>query len=269
MFFRLLAAVVVFSVSSVAVSHAGPLDEDGVVTRFVGQGEINWTRLVVRTSGSGKPESDISNPKIRRLSAERSAKIDALREALEVIRDIRVDAETRVEDYYVASGYVRSRIDVAMRSAAVVDRRYLSGGEVEVVVEVPMTGVLMEVAVPQESVPKVSSRGEDEYTGLIVDARGLDINPALAPRILDGEMRELYGPPFVRRDLLVRGGIALYVDDMDVAAARGRVGDRPLVVRGVRASGAGNTDIVISGSSASLFRGSAFLEEGRVIIVID
>ncbi|MDH7500830.1 MAG: hypothetical protein QHH30_10680, partial [candidate division NC10 bacterium] len=111
------------------------------------------------------------------------------------------------------------------------------------------------------------------FTGLVVDSRGLHIRPAMAPKILDEEGREVYGAAHVKREYAIQKGMAGYSPDLAAAQAHPRVANHPLTVKGVRAAGSTCSDIVISNADAAIIRSEAanlsFLEKCRVMIVVD
>jgi hypothetical protein len=94
--------------------------------------------------------------------------------------------------------------------------------------------------------------------------------PALAPRILDGAGRGLYGPASLGEAGRRAGGAAAYARDLEAARAtmKDRIGDRPIVVKAVKAQG---SDVVLSGADAASLSGKSlpFLAEGRVVILAD
>lgn len=269
------ASAAIFAALSLfgAMAGAGLFEDADAVLQVVGKGEVNWTDRVIRAPGSGTPDVDTANIAIARLGAERAAKLDAIRNIMETIRGIQVDSYTTAEDYITTSGYVRSRVEIATRGARIVEKRYLPDGGIEVVVEITIAGDLIEALVPQTGGLTVPSTGDQYYTGLIVDATGLGVRPAMAPRIVDGWGREIYGPSYVSRESAVSSGIAGYSSDLSAARESERVGETPLVIKGVRASGPGSSDIVISGTDAAALRDNSrnfgFLERCRVIIVVD
>jgi hypothetical protein len=87
------------------------------------------------------------------------------------------------------------------------------------------------------------------YTGLILDARGLDVQRAMAPRIVDEDGRVLYPDPNHVPDMtfLQDHGMAAYVKD---AQDTPRSGAHPLNIWVVRLTGPGHDDLVISRKSA-------------------
>jgi hypothetical protein len=112
------------------------------------------------------------------------------------------------------------------------------------------------------------------FTGLIIDAKGLGVRPAMAPKVLDEAGKEVYGSLYVSRDFAVKFGMAGYAKTVDDAAKNvDRVGKTPEKIKAIKASGANTCDVVISAGDADSIRSSAknlkFLQECRVIIVVD
>lgn len=111
------------------------------------------------------------------------------------------------------------------------------------------------------------------YTGLVVDARGLGVRPAMSPRILDEQGNEVYGSSFVGREYAIQQGMAGYAKSPEQAAASDRVAGNPLLVEAKAVSGQAKTDIVVADDVARRIRAAAsnseILEQCRVMIVLD
>lgn len=108
-------------------------------------------------------------------------------------------------------------------------------------------------------------------TGLVIDGRGLGLRPALLPRIVDEQGREVYVGQVVTRTNAVEQGVAGYAKDVNAAANNFRVTDNPAIVKGLSAAGASRSDIVIGQADAQALRQLSskgdFLQYCRVIIV--
>ncbi|MCJ7495807.1 MAG: LPP20 family lipoprotein [Deltaproteobacteria bacterium] len=241
----------------------------------IGSGEINWAEQIVRASGSGAPNPDAPNIAAARLGAERAAKADALRNILETVKGVRIDSQTLVVNAMTQSDVIRTQVQGIVRGARVVNTRYLSDGAVEVTVEIPMAGPLTQTVLPPtsfgtQSVPK---EGSAVYTGVVFDSRGLSIRPAMAPKVLDEDGREVYGSAFVSAEWAAKYGIVGYVKDLDAAKKNDRVAANPLVVKAVKISGSGGSDLVISNADAQglkdMSKNLSFLEQCRVLVVVD
>jgi len=119
----------------------------------------------------------------------------------------------------------------------------------------------------------MNKTAQQTYTGLVVDARGLDIRPAMVPKIIDENHQEVYGSAFVSREYAVQQGMSGYGENLEVIIHNRRVADHPLVVKGLKVAGSGHSEIVISNADASKLRSTSeslsFLKKCRVVIVID
>jgi len=108
-------------------------------------------------------------------------------------------------------------------------------------------------------------------TGLVIDGRGLGLKPALLPRVVDQQGSEIYVGQVVTRTNAVEQGVAGYAKDVNAAANNFRVTDNPVVIKGVGASGAARTDVVVGQADAQSLRQLSskgeFLQYCRVIIV--
>ncbi|MBM4122612.1 MAG: hypothetical protein FJ249_08470 [Nitrospira sp.] len=121
--------------------------------------------------------------------------------------------------------------------------------------------------------PAPSSQAAPSYTGLIVDARGLNLKPALAPRLLDDQGKELYAGGILTREQAVEAGVAGYAKDMVAGSRQSRVTDNPLIVKGVRVSGTKGTDVVLNADAVKAIQQSEptsrYLQQARVVMVYD
>jgi len=297
--------VVLTSVVMVSVIAGLVVSQQGTYNEYVEQlqnGFVDWGKGVIRATGSGAPSND---PKLnlaqRRLGAERAALADAYRNLLEAVKGVRVDSETLVENFVVSSDKIRTQVNGFVRGARIVPNEsgerytYLSDGSVEVILEMPLYGPTNSISsvivpekiqaasaqpaprvevVPQQAPPATSGI----VTGLVVDAKGLGVRPAMSPKIITRDGREVYGSAYVDKDWAVKQGMAGYVKDLDGAMKNSRIADgngnmNPLVVKGVRASGNRSSDIEIADNDAqrilSLDANLSFLKQTRVLIVID
>jgi len=111
-------------------------------------GVINWTVGEVYAKGIGAPPAFPGNAAQARAMAERAAYVVALRNLLETVKGVRVDAETVVENYMVKSDVIRTRVDGIVKGARVVNTQYMPDGSVEVLVAMPMRGAFLNALVP-------------------------------------------------------------------------------------------------------------------------
>lgn len=229
-------------------------------------GAVDWQRRVVKCTGAGAAnlKDAAGNAAVARLGAEKAARLDALRRCLEVTKGVAISAGQTVGAAMGADAAVKGAVEGTLRGFRETARRYYSDGGVELDVEVALDGVAEAVLPRAAAAPATAGP-----TSLVVDAAGLKVAPALAPRLLDEAGQELYGAASLGEAARRATGVAAYAPGL--AAARrdlaARVGDRPLVLKALRAQGA---DLVLGAAdAATLAARPAFLAEGRVVILTD
>jgi hypothetical protein len=229
----------------------------------------DWSGQVLKATGMGAPNLKAASPAAARLGAEKAAQLDALRNILAQVKGLKVTATQSVGDRMGNSPDISAAVDGTVRGFVVKDKRYFDDGAVEVDVEVPLASVL--VGLGDAGGTKAASlpvQGAATHTGLVVDASGLKVAPALEPRVLDEAGAEVYGVAEVSADWAKKQGVAGYLATLQAAQGNARVGDKPRVIKAIKASG---SDVIISQADADALRSPqgnvGYLAEGRVIIV--
>ena len=258
-----------------------------IVEQMGDKGKINWSEGYIEAVGIGAPpERYVGKPQARPM-ALRAAKVDAYRNLLETTKGVRVDSATVVRDFAGESDVINVAVEGLVKGAKLVNQDYLSDGTVEVTLRMPMAGGFAQVIIPKalekkpETAPPAPPAGpapsRDVFTGMVVDARGLQARPAMAPKILDENGKEVYGSMNVDKEFAVQQGMSGYARDLTAAQSNARVTTpppaNPVTVKGIKAEGPGKSNIVISNADADKIRGAAdnmtFLKKCRVMIVLD
>ncbi len=302
---RLLVVVVAVALRLVFPATQGFVSEWHELVETVDtHGRINWSQGIITAMGITPPEKYYGKPQARPM-ALRAAQLDAYRNLLEVIKGVRIDSTTVVKNYMVESDVVHSQVSGMVKEAQVVKKEYLSDGttvkvtlamslrggfaqlilpkdikqvpEIKTIPSAPLTPAeeekVGEASVPQSSEPKTTTAAPTLYTGLVVDARGLDFRPAMSPKIFDENGQEVYGSGYVSREFAVQQGMAGYAKDLTAAQANPRVTNEPFTVKGLRTEGPGRSNVVISNADAAKIRSASenlsFLKKCRVMIVLD
>lgn len=106
----------------------------------------------------------------------------------------------------------------------------------------------------------------ETYTGLLVDARELDLKPTLAPSILNPNKEKMYGPGVIPTKV-TSGSTADYLPgSIENARTNKKIYDRPLVVKGIEVIN--ESDIMIDNQDAQkLISIHHLLEQGKVVIL--
>ena len=265
----------------------------------VNQGSINWSQGYIEAVGIGAvPDRSIGKSNARPM-ALRAAVVVAQRNLLEITKGVQIDSTTTVKDFMVESDIVNSKVEGLVKGAQVVKTEYLADTTVEVTLRMPLNGgvlaqTIMPLAIakppaPPEPAPAAPApvapapvvtapvapapAGPAAYTGMVVDARGIQARPAMSPRVFDEDGKEVYGSANVDREYAVQQGMSGYARDLTAAQSNQRVTANPVTVKALRSSGAGKSDLIISNVDAQQIRDSAenmtFMKKCRVMVVLD
>ena len=264
----------------------------------VDNGAMNYSNGFVVATGIGAISPLAQNPGMARATAVRAAKVDAMRNLLEAVMAITVSSETTVRGAAIENDVVKTSVEGMVRGARMrdidgdgrgsnSDIRYLSDTSIEIEMEVHMSGISEVILPPAGYAPAPVAGGAPAsatpaapaaprpgtVTGLIVDARGLGLRPAMSPKIVDQNGGVVYGPGNFTREFAVKFGVAGYSKNLEQAEQDPRVVGNPLVVKGVGVQGANKADLVIAAGDVSRVRGAdnsgKFLSNCKVMILID
>jgi hypothetical protein len=255
-----------------------------------GAGTIDWARGVVEASGTSAPikkEAEKTPPNSPKALSE--AKNDARINLLETVKRIKINSKRSVGNMAAKNKTVMAQIKDMVYDATEVEefRKYMSDGSVEVLLQMNLLGGFTQLVLPEEirqieSIKQIkrgaNSTGDSTnsvsgaYTGLLVDARSIELQPALVFKILDENLQEVFGPAFVSREFVVQQGMAAYYTDKESAKSDPRISNKPLTVKALRTDYPSRCDIVISNADASKLKSTShhllFLKESRVVIVL-
>ncbi|MFP4520892.1 MAG: hypothetical protein ACLFQK_01975 [Fibrobacterota bacterium] len=234
---------------------------------------VDWVNRTVTAIG-------VSGDKGNRASKIRVAKLTAIRDALELVKGMPVNSTTTVKNLMLESDVIKTKINGYIQNFEFENKpHYMSDGTIEIAVTIPLDGI-MDQLVPSEigDNPSVKSMESTSapgavFTGMIIDASGLEVKPAIAPKIIDEDGKEIYGSAYVSREFAVKYGMAGYARTLDQARInKDRIGEKPAVFKATEALGANKCDIRISNTQADQIRSAAenlkFLEQCRVIIIL-
>ena len=268
-------------------------DKTDVVETFA-HGYINWSAGLLMSSGVAVPPTKNEAKEPQALEeALAHARTLALTNMRDIALNTRVNSLSVVGDIASSSDIVMARVESLVQGAKAIKQEYLSDGTVEVTVQMPMYGGFAQLVLPEEikqiePIKTVSnesgasenvlqeSRADIEavtYTGIVVDARGIQFSPAMAPVIVDEKAREVYGSAFVSREFAVQQGMSGFSRDMQTAGQDARVSGNPLTVKGLGTAANKASTIIISTADASKIKSVSehisFLKKCRVMIVVD
>jgi hypothetical protein len=280
--FRLLAVFILVSIFlTLPLDGLAEMPSNGdCITKFE-TGIVNWTTGMITASGKAFPADQSPASKE---SVSLYAKAEAVKNILKTLKQIKINNEWTVNDYASESPVILAGLEKTAREAMVSKQVYTSALSVEITIETSLFGGFLQLVLPEEirQIPKINPEinlkilpviGKSLYSGLVIDARGLGIEPVLDPVIVSEQGHEVYSSVFISREFAVQNGICKYVCNLDQAVMDKRIGDNPMVLKGLRKEGSKNATLVISMSDYLALEKTterhAFLNECRVIIVRD
>ena len=184
----------------------------------------------------------------------RMAVMDAYRYLAEEVDSLHVTAKTTVKNMRDMDDEINTNVEAVLHGAKVISVTRQSDGSFHAKVRLSMyggenslAGAVLKKDVPIEDFPKpkfTNVRSEVNYTGLVIDCRGLNLSTAITPAIKTVGGVEVYAYKNVGYQNAVSRGIVEYADSIDSP----RAGTSPLVVKAVKISD--SCDVVISDEDA-------------------
>ena len=254
-------------------------------------GIIDWTAGVVEAKGIGIPATYDAKSLAQREDLLSDAISKAGHNLLETVVSLRINSRDRVIDIVENFPSIMTQLRDMAQKAPELERlrKYQYDGSVEVWSQMSLSGGFAQLILPPEirqiepikqvlkpnspSRLQTRSRSRDIFTGMVVDARGIQAVPVLAPRVLDENLEEVFGPAYVSREFAVQRGMVSYTTDLWRAKFDPRVSENPLIVKALKSLWPGRCEFIISNADAAKLRSASehllFMRECRVIIVLD
>ena len=246
---------------------------------------VDWENAIAIAVGMGAPAMWAKSEAQRNLSARRAATLDAARNLVELIKGVNITSNTTTQGMMLTNDTVVATIQGRLRGIRPVEApKYFSDGSVQIKLEARLRDLLPQELYASSAEPKLlgppvgSPAGSllntsSVYSGLVIDARGTGVTPAMSPKVYDPEQREVYGSAYVSREFAISQGMVGYIKSVEKAMQSDRVKGKPALVKALQASGKSNADLVIAQKDADalreISRSQTFLREGRVMVVLD
>ena len=277
------------------------------------EGYIDWTQHALFAYGDGTAPAAASDPVQQRLHGLRNARDAAFSNMRQLIGQVRLNTDTQLQDAGLdrnfqdlvrvvigSQGEDQGRYRIAVRLLLLGDFAAAVLPQVEPIdprsydlshfddsaaaptttdsLTAPTTADSLEMPVVADSLAAdelVFFVPEAPYTGLLVDVRGLGLQPSIAPRVLSAAGHVIHGVATVDRRLAADYGVAGYDDDIDRAYKSERLGGEaanPFVVRATGTAGRYSGDAILDNFDAAQVlqadEAGDFLRQGRVTFLL-
>ncbi len=265
----------------------GPISAPGQVQELMPGGAVDWSGKTVAARGTGVLDPGNSSRDQAWQLAERAATVVAQRNLLEIVKGVRVDSDTRVQDFMAEHDSVYQRIEEIIKGArpSRPARRDSLGGTVEVELECSLygdsgvAGALMPRSAAGPRPGDINAGGLSQpaleflhqYSGLVIDAGDTGLKPALFPKIYDEGGSLLLDPLEYLMYAAAPGTYAVqFVSTLSQVLARPEFG-QPLVVKVRNVRGRLDADIVLARWDADKLKGMKdglefLMDTGRILV---
>ncbi len=292
-FFYLLTTGFVYAETMCSGASCMPDVAKNDCTVMETNGCIDWENGVIYATGMGVPNPAFTTKAQKTYSAHQAAIIVAQKNLLQMVEGINITSTSTVKAGMLEDDTIKTQISGKIKHVQEVGRpKMMNDGSVWVTMKMYMRDIVSilidnrqfdmqgndmfqrpeKKKVEKKEGSQYGGSADTVYTGVIIDARGSGITPAMSPKIYTAEGKEVYGSMAVERDFVLKYGIVGYVNDLDKAKDNERVKGNPLLIKGRPNQGSQSSDLVISDEDAELLMKldatQSFLREARVMIVI-
>jgi hypothetical protein len=289
-FERFLGGLLLVGLFALLAGRALAISPGACVQSF-DYGDIDWTGgyVLAEAEGSG-PELARSSEKGFAL-ARRQAVIETRRHLLKTVKEVRIQGRETVHDLLQG----RSDLDAALRdlihAKPRVTTQQLPEGrrvraqmrlELESVARVCFREDVWYASQQGGASPAMGQNGTrngtrpmpavKSYTGLIIDARGTSVSPALLFQVFDEQQQPVIGPGLVDPETAESKGVVQFFSELDAVGLEDRVGPDPMRMRVIGAAPGQGGDALISDRDAQRIRAARssndFVSSCSVAVVI-
>lgn len=290
------------------LSFSSISEENKIIKQTLTSGEIDWTNKIVKVKGRANigniQDLEISSQK--RLKALRGARADAYRNLAKIIGEVKVSSNKSVDSFLNESTTTKIQIEGLIKGARQIgEEKTNPDNSIEVEMFIPLFGskslagaidlgnYVKKVEILEsfnayyvayigdfllsdnEVINQENSNATEKTTGLIIDASGFGVEPAMAPFLISGAKIVYTGRKIdVDPEKIVNYGVTDYSDSLENAKKNtNRVGISPMIVEASAAIGKPNrTNLLLDQISVKKILEEnekyKFLNNLSVIIVI-
>jgi hypothetical protein len=229
---------------------------------------VNWEDGYIEAVGMATVDMGrMKNLVQAELMAQEGACTMAYAKLSEMLNGVAVTAHTTVVTMLTEDQYARSATQGIIKGARRIEERVDRSGDAPK--GICRIGIVMRGAkglqvpayeyavrnkiegkIPVFKPAEVPTAPVQNYTGIVIDARGYNLKPAMIPQIYTEDGKLLYGASVVDGQAARQNGLAGYASNMDCPCASKRVGNNPLVIKANGLYGKQNAGVKISTTDA-------------------
>ncbi len=238
------------------------------------KGTIDWSTRQLKVVAKASPYPDPESPAQAREGAELAAKQKAWRAYIDMLSGIRFNSNQTLLAYLEEKGALKYKVRGILRSYRQSGVKFGADNSAEVTTYMPLEGafsaILYAKLEPGEQRNTKVTPLKGAASGIIIDARGTGLKPALLPKIRSPQGAVLFDT--ADSAALMEVGPLIYIKEVTRKLAQ-RAGANPWHVKAVKSSGTYPVDIVLSAEDSQLIsetkRLRQLLSAGALVVLVD
>jgi len=236
-----------------------PLQADGDIEEVMPNGEIDWSGNTIRATGTGVLDPNNPNVAQARLMAERAAVVVAQRNLLETAQGVKVNSETRVENFMTTYDVIYTRVEGVVKNARQLGpsiyNEEMGTVEVELEMQIHSTNGLSGALAAALGSPDATSAAimspqtrdfMEQYSAIVFDGSQAGLTPSMYPKIYDANGNLLLDTSNYSQYLGSAGDTAMqFISDVEQILSQPAFAQNPFVVNVSQVAGQFGSDIIL------------------------
>lgn len=244
-------------------------------------GTVNWTKHYFESSGSATLNKNMKNIASNELITLKKAENEGYKNLFNLIVYQYLDSKSKVIDMLKSNPDLTLNINNYIHFSRKSDIIYKSDTK-EIKYFLPFTiddeNVYSYINLERNYFIKINYNSKfphtTRFTGLVIDARGFNLNPCLKMKILDEDRKLFFYFDNVKWQYILKYGYITYVTDpLALNKLEYVIGKKPYKIAALSSFGINNTDLIISNNDIDIFLGNPdnvnVLYEGRIVVIVD
>jgi len=244
------------------------------------KGSIDWTNGIVEAVAYCGYSEGIEVSRARSL-----AKINAINRAkkrlLSIILNLPLDGKTLVGEILKGNSEKLGKLNLFVNKAEMASISFPHNKGVRVTLSLKLNNEIAELILPSyiKNIKPITTVGPclkksiDSHTGILIDCRKIGFKPCLIPRVVNEKGEEVFGPAYVSRDRVTKGGMVRYVAGPDERINKLWLGPRVLSFQALRVLKTNPSVVVLVNNDAEVLKSDpsnlSLFRDCKIVFMLD
>ena len=236
--------------------------------------DVDWINGYIQATGMAVPPNNISSEAQGIVLAREGAIVTGRARILEYLKGVYIDEKTTVVNM-MANSKINQSVNGYIRGTYIVDGSGNWDGKIySIKLRKDLAGFYRIVYKKnKDDFTNDKPTKETSYTGLVIDARNVNLNPQVMFKIIDESGSTIYNSTKAYYQSAIDKGLTGYAPSVQDAVNNSRTGSKPMVVKAVAATGENNTVVVVSNEDAQrikrLISDTKIFRKAKIMVVME